>query len=70
FNSLEREQQPWELAAVILGRRLALGGGDRVTFRPPGQEPRTGYILPGPLEPPFHELTGKGPDALPLPTQR
>ncbi|GAB4225706.1 MAG: hypothetical protein Kow0062_28030 [Acidobacteriota bacterium] len=70
FNNLEYEQPPWELAAVILGRRLALGGGDRVTFRPPGREPRTAYILPGPLEPPFHELTGKRPDALPLPTQR
>ena len=70
FNRLEFEQPPWELAGVILGRRLALGGGDRITFHPPGEEARVAWILPGALEPPFYELIGKRPESLPLPPRR
>jgi hypothetical protein len=51
FNGLERPQRPVEMAAYLLGRRLSLAGGDRVTFRPVDGEPVTVYLLPGPADP-------------------
>jgi hypothetical protein len=56
FNGLDRVQPPHELAGVILGRRLALGGGDQLTLALPGEDPLTVFLLPGPLEPDFYEL--------------
>ena len=58
FNKLDRPQAPWDMAACILGRRLALGGGDVVVFHPPGRDPRTAFLLPGPLEPDYIPLSG------------
>ncbi len=58
FNKLDRPQAPWDMAACILGRRLALGGGDMVVFHVPEQDPRTAFLLPGPLEPDYIPLSG------------
>jgi hypothetical protein len=51
FNELERVQRPADMAAYLLGRRLALSGGDTVTFVPPDGDPVTAYLLPGPSDP-------------------
>ena len=51
FNEFERVQRPADMAAYLLGRRLALSGGDTVTFVPPDGEPVTAYLLPGPSDP-------------------
>lgn len=66
FNELEYVQPPHELAACILGRRLALGGGDRVTFHRPGAEPESGFIFPGSLPPNYIPVRGELPSSLPL----
>lgn len=59
FQNLDRTQPAEELAAALIGRRLALGGGDRVTFELPGKEPVTAFILPGPLEADYAIPKGK-----------
>jgi hypothetical protein len=51
FNGLEFAQQPAEMAAYLLGSRLSLSGGDRVTFVPVEGEEVTVYLLPGPADP-------------------
>ena len=70
FNKLEHVQRPADTAACVLGRRLALVGGDSVTFRAPGKEPETGFILPGPIDPDFIQPTSSLPTNLPMPRQR
>lgn len=51
FNELAYEQRPAEMAAYLLGRRLALSGGDRVTFVSPVGKRETIYLFPTPIEP-------------------
>ena len=53
FNELAEVQPPEEMGAALLARRLALNGGDRVTFRVPGEDPRLVFILPGNIEADF-----------------
>jgi len=53
FNGLDRAQQAPEMAAYVLGRRLCLAGGDRVTFVRPGEDPITVFLLPSEAEPDF-----------------
>lgn len=64
FRRLERAQPPADLAAALLGRRLALTGGDQVVFEVPGAAPRSAFLLPGPADPPAvdlrNELGGRG----------
>lgn len=56
FAEIEMPQEPVELAGLLLGRRLALNAGDRITLALPDQEPHTTFILPGSLEPNYFEL--------------
>lgn len=70
FNKLEHVQRPSEMAACLLGRRLALTGGDSITFRVPGKDAETGYILPGPLDPDYIQPKDSRPTRLPSPRQR
>lgn len=51
FQDLEFVQSGPDMGACLLGRRLALGGGDRLTFQQPGTEPVTAYLFPGSLDP-------------------
>jgi hypothetical protein len=50
FSGIEVVQPPAEVGGALLGRRLVLAGGDRVTFALPGEEPVTVFVLPGALE--------------------
>ncbi len=56
FIDIPLPQEPIEVAGLLLGRRLALNGGDRITLELPHQEPHTTFILPGALEPNYFEL--------------
>ncbi len=51
FNVLANPQSGADMGACLLGRRLALGGGDQVTFKLPNEPPVTVLLLPGPIEP-------------------
>lgn len=51
FNDIERVQPPGHTAAYLLGRRLALTGGDVVTFVDPDGEQTQVYLMPGAHEP-------------------
>lgn len=53
FNDLDRVQPGPEMAAYVLGRRLCLAGGDRVTVERPGEDPIAVYLLPSQAEPDF-----------------
>jgi len=64
FQNLDRPQPAAEVGAALIGRRLALGGGDRVTFEIPGKEPVTAFILPGPIEPDYALPKGRIETAL------
>ncbi len=65
FNGIARLQPPAEAGGYLLGRRLALGGGDRITFRTPdGTEAERVYLLPGPAEPNYVMLDSKLPTSL------
>jgi hypothetical protein len=55
FNGLERVQRPVDMGGVILGRRLALAGGDQLSIHVPGHDPELIFILPGPLDPDHFE---------------
>ncbi len=55
FEGLEFKQTGPDMGGCLLGRRLALGGGDQLTFTVPGSEPVTAYLLPGPLDPDYYE---------------
>ena len=70
FNKLETVQRAADMAACVLGRRLALIGGDSVTFRAPGKDPETGFIFPGSLDPDFAQPSNSMPTNLPMPQQR
>lgn len=51
FDLLPNPQSGPDMAACLLGRRLALGGGDQMTFEAPSQGSTTALLLPGPLDP-------------------
>lgn len=51
FNSLDRVQPAPEMAGYVLGRRLCLTGGDRITFERPGEDPVAVFLLPSDAEP-------------------
>lgn len=50
FNGLGVPQTGAEAGAVLLGRRLLLGGGDQVSFTLPNQNPVSVFLLPGDWE--------------------
>ncbi len=52
FAELALAQEPFEMAGYLLGRRLALSGGDTITFEVPGAKPATVYLLPDSIDPP------------------
>ena len=70
FNKLEFEQRPVDVATCVLGRRLALISGDSITFKVPGRDPETGFLLPGPIDPDYIEPTNSLPTSLPMPKTR
>ncbi len=60
--------QPEELAGYLIGRRLALSGGDRVTIEAPGRDAVTAYLLPGHFDPDFILPRIQNPGAFRRPT--
>ncbi|GEM_PF-2992715 len=69
YERIPRMQPPPEEAAVLVGRRFALCGGDRVTFEVPGKEPVTVFLFPGPIDPDYTLPRMKLPGTIPLPRQ-
>jgi len=70
YERIPRMQPPPDEAAVLVGRRFALCGGDRVTFEVPGKEPVTCFLFPGPIDPDYTLPRLKLPGAIPLPRQK
>jgi len=69
YERIPRMQRPPDEAAVLVGRRFALCGGDRVTFEVPGKEPVTCFLFPGPIDPDYTLPRLKLPGAIPPPRQ-
>ncbi len=53
FKLLDHTLPPAEAGGYLLARRLALGGGDWIVFKPPGGPEQTVFVLPGALEPDY-----------------
>ncbi|MDH3283191.1 MAG: hypothetical protein OEQ13_00480 [Acidobacteriota bacterium] len=54
---------PEELASYMIGRRLSLSGGDRMTIEAPGREAVTAYLMPGHFDPNFMLPIVQHPDS-------
>lgn len=50
FVEIANEQPPADEAAYVLGRRLALSGGDQVIFERPGGPPDRVFLLPASID--------------------
>ena len=70
YQRIPRMQPPPDEAAVLVGRRFALCGGDRVTFDLPGREPVTAFLFPGPIDPDYTLPRMRLPGSIPLPRQK
>ncbi|UCF69015.1 MAG: hypothetical protein JSV80_06950 [Acidobacteriota bacterium] len=55
FQGIDSVQTGAEVGAYILGRRLALVGGDRLYFALPGKPESMVLLLPGPIDPDYWE---------------
>lgn len=62
FAGIPQPQPAEESAGVIVARRFALFGGDRITFEPPGGEPYTVFLVPGGFEPDYYPYLERIPN--------
>ncbi len=70
YEQIPRMQTPPEEAAILVGRRFALCGGDRVTFEVPGRDPVTCFLFPGPIDPDYTLPRVETGTTIPLPRRR